>query len=81
MKAKRLAYVEKSDNSWEQLAEEYQNLDLDSFIARARIIDPSIFYPEPWEDEVDGEIVDENERYILSWDDGIDEQMWIYEKV
>ena len=81
MKAKRLAYVEKSDNCWELLAEEYQNLDLDSFVARARIIAPSIFYTEPWEDEVEGEIQDENERYILTWEDGMDEQMWIYEKI
>jgi hypothetical protein len=81
MEAKRLAYVEKSADCWEWLAEEYQNFDLDSFVARARNIAPHIFYKEPYVEEIEGEIQNENERYILTWEDGMDECMRIYEKI
>ena len=81
MKAKRLAFVEKSDESWELLADEYQNFDLDSFVSRARVIAPHIFYDEPETEEIEGEIQNENERYILTWEDGMDECMRIYERI
>ena len=81
MEAKRLAIIEKSDDRWEPLADEYQYFDLDSFVARARIIAPHIFCEEPWVEEIEGEIQNENEHYILTWEDGIDEVMRIYEKL
>lgn len=81
MKAKRLSFMSKSDEKWEILAEEYQNLDLDSFVSRAKILAPHIFYDEPWIEETEGEIQTENEHYILTWEDGMDEVMWIYEKI
>ena len=81
MEAKRLSIISKSDECWDQLADEYQNLDLDSFVARARIIAPHIFCEEPWVEEIEGEIQTENENYILTWEDGMDEVMWIYQKL
>ena len=81
MEAKRIAFIEKSDDCWELLAEEYQNLDLDSFVARARIIAPHIFCDKPWVEDVEGEVQTENGNYILTWEDGIDEEMKIYEKI
>lgn len=80
MEAKRLSFISKSDDCWEQLAEEYQNLDLDSFVARAKVIAPHIFYEEPETEEIEGEIQVENDNYILTWEDGMDECMYIYQK-
>ena len=81
MEAKRLSFISKSDDCWEQLAEEFQNLDLDSFVARAKIIAPHTFYIEPWNEEIEGEIQSESDNYIVTWEDGMDEQIWIYEKI
>ena len=82
MKAKRLATIMTSYNdNWEKLSDEYQYFDLDSFVARARIIAPEIFYESPEIEEIEGEVQDENEHYILTWEDGMDEVMWIYEKI
>ena len=81
MEAKKLAIITQSDEKWEQLADEYQNFDLESFVERARIIAPHIFYDEPETEEIEGEIQNENERYILTWEDGMDECMRIYEKI
>jgi hypothetical protein len=81
MEAKKLAIITQSDEKWEPLADEYQNFDLDSFVERARIIAPHIFYDEPETEEIEGEIQNENERYILTWEDGMDECMRIYEKI
>ena len=82
MKAKRLAFIMKSyHDAWERLADEYQNFDLDCFVERARIIAPDIFYEEPEIEEIEGEIQSEDGKYILTWEDGMDECMWIYEKI
>ena len=81
MEAKKLAIITQSDEKWEPLADEYQNFDLESFVERARIIAPHIFYDEPETEEIEGEIQNENERYILTWEDGMDECMRIYEKI
>ena len=81
MEAKKLAIITQSDEKWEPLADEYQNFDLDSFVERAKIIAPHIFYDEPETEEIEGEIQNENERYILTWEDGMDECMRIYEKI
>ena len=82
MKAKRIAFVEQSDNAWERLADEYQNLDLDSFVARAKIIAPHIFFESPEIEEViEDEIQNQNDNYILTWEDGMGECTKIYEKL
>ena len=68
MEAKRISFISKSDDCWEQLAEEFQNLDLDSFVARAKIIAPHTFYNEPWTEEIEGEIQSESENFIVTWE-------------
>lgn len=78
---KRIAYIDQFNSCWEQLADEYQNIDLDSWVARARIIAPTAFYAEPIKEDVEGEIQCESENYILTWEDGICECVRIYEKV
>jgi len=80
MEAKHLAIITQSDDCWEKLADEYQLWDLDSFVARARIIAPHIFFDEPEFSEIEGEIQNEDGNYILTWEDGMDECMRIYQK-
>ena len=36
---------------------------------------------KPWVEDVEGEVQTENGNYILTWEDGIDEEMKIYEKI
>ena len=82
MKAKRIATYHDYDDCWEQLADEYQNLDLDSFVARAKIIAPPIFSESPEiEDVIEDEILNQNENYILTWDDSLGECVMVYQKL
>lgn len=80
MKAKLLAIMTKSHDLWENLANDYQVFDLDSYVERARILAPDVFFDEPQSEEIDGEVMDENENYILTWEDGIGECERIYQK-
>ena len=80
MKAKLLAIMVKSHDLWESLACDYQVFDLDSYIARARIVAPDIFLKDPEIEEIEGEIQDSDDNYILTWEDGMDECMRIYQK-
>ena len=80
MNIKLIAIYSASDEFCEQLADEYQNFDLDSFVARVKILCPQIIR-ENEADEIEGEIQNENERYILTWEDSMDEVVRIYEKV
>ena len=81
MKARLLAVLSEFDASYEQVSEEYQNLDLDSFVARAKIIAPHIFSESPHVEEIEDEIQNENENYILTYDDGCGECVRIYQKI
>ena len=82
MKAKLLATVSEFHDCWQQLSDEYQNLDLDSFVARARIIAPHIFSESPEIEEViEDEIQNQNDNYILTWEDGMGECTKIYQKI
>ena len=82
MKAKLLATVSEFHDCWQQLADEYQNLDLDSFVARAKIIAPHLFSESPViEDVIKDEIQDKNENYILTWEDGCGECVKIYQRL
>lgn len=82
MKARLLAVHSEFDASYEQMSEEYQNLDLDSFVARAKIIAPHIFFESPEIEEViEDEIQNQNDNYILTWEDGMGECTKIYEKL
>lgn len=78
-RAKLIAIYSKSDDCYETLTNEYQNFDLDSFVERAKILYPTIFRDDEVS-EVEGEIQNENERYILTWEDAIEECVRIYEK-
>ena len=80
MKAKLLAIMEKSHDLWEQLANDYQVFDLDSYIERARILAPDVFLENPETEEIEGDIQDENNEHIITWEDGMDEIVRIYQK-
>ena len=77
---KLIAIYDASDEFWEQLSDEYQNLDLCSFVARVKILHPEIIREDEAE-EIEGEIQNEDECYILTWEDGMDECVRIYEKI
>ena len=80
MNIKLIAIYDAFDEFWERLADEYQNFDLDSFVARVKVLCPQIIR-EDEADEIEGEIQNENERYILTWEDSMDEVVRIYEKI
>lgn len=79
-KIKLIAIYFKSDECYERLTDEYQNFDLDSFVARVKFLFPEIIREDDVE-EIEGEIQNENERYILTWEDAIEECVRIYEKM
>ena len=81
MEARLLAVMVKSHDLWESLACDYQVFDLDSYIARARIVAPDIFFENPQTEEIEGDIQDENDKNIITWEDGMDETVRIYEKI
>lgn len=82
MKAKLLATVSEFHDCWQQLADEYQNLDLDSFVSRAKIIAPEVFLENPEIEEViEDEIQNQNDNHILTWEDGMGEAVRIYQKI
>jgi len=81
MKAKLLAIMERSHDLWEQLANDYQVFDLDSYIERARILAPDVFLENPETEEIEGDIQDENNEHIITWEDGMDEIVRIYQKI
>ena len=76
--AKLIAIFDSSDDFWEQLADDYQYFDFESFVSRVKN------HPDALRDceaeEIEGEIQNENERYILTWEDGMNEVVRIYEK-
>ena len=77
---KLIAIYFAGDECYEPLTNEYQNLDLESFVARVKILYPEMIREDEI-DEIEGEIQNENEHYILTWEDGMDECVRIYEKV
>jgi len=81
MKAKLLAVLSEFDASYEQVSEEYQNLDLDSFVARTKIIAPHVFLESPYDEEIENEIQSESDNYILTYEDGCGECVRIYQKL
>lgn len=78
--AKLIAIYTASEDFWEQLSDEYQYFDLDSFVERVKILHPEIIREDEAE-EIEGEIQNETMRYILTWEDGMGECVRIYEKV
>ena len=81
MKAKLLAVMVRSHDMWEQLANDYQVFDLESYIERARILAPEVFLENPDAEEIEGDIQDMNNDHIITWEDGIDETVRIYETI
>ena len=79
-KAKRIAFYEESDDCWGKLTNEYQNMDFDAFVEYAKETYPEIIRDDEAE-EIEGEVQNESDRYILTWEDGIGECVRIYEKV
>ena len=75
---KLIAIYDASKEFWEQLADDYQHFDFDSFVAR--VLDYGSVARDEEVDEIEGEIQNENERYILTWEDGMDECVRIYQK-
>ena len=75
---KLIAFYDASKGFWEQLADDYQYFDLDSFVAR--VLDYGSVVRDEEVEEIEGEIQNENERYILTWEDGMDECVRIYQK-
>ncbi len=82
MIAKRLAFIDQCDDCWDLLADEYQVFDLESWVARAKVIAPSVFYDSPEDEEVEGEVMAENDKFILTSDDSLFcECVRIYQKI
>ena len=82
MEAKQILIVDQYDCCWDAFAKKYEEAySIEDLLKLARDR-----YPEVMRDgddeigEVEGEVQDENERYILTWEDGIGECMRIYQK-
>lgn len=82
MTAKLLLFVCQEDDCWNALAEKYgEDYRIEDVLELARLCHPGVVREDNNENgEVEGEIQDENERYILTWEDSISECMRIYEK-
>lgn len=81
MKAKVLLVVTQWDGCWDALAEEYHKRNLiDDVLDLARSSYPEVLRDDEEADDVEGEIQDENDSYILTWEDYIEDCMRIYEK-
>ena len=78
MIARLIAVWSNDDDKFQELADDYQVIDLDSFVERARIVAPE-FFRTPVEEDVEGEIQDESDDYIITWEDGMNETVRIYE--
>ena len=78
--AKLILLVSQEDYCWGALAEKYQeNYSIESVLELARKRYPEVLRDDEV-DEMDGEVQDENDSYILTWEDGMGEVMRIYEK-
>lgn len=77
-----LLRVSQEDGCWGALAEKYnENYSINDVLELARKRYPEVL-TEDWieMEEMDGEIQDEEDGLILTWEDGIGEMMRIYEK-
>ena len=79
MEAKRVIWYSASDPAWDELAEVYHLLTLDEFVDYIRKKFPHLVH-EPEDEEVVDEVQSESERYLLTWSDGMDEFVTIYER-
>jgi hypothetical protein len=80
-KAKLIAIYDASDDCYDPLAAEYQAFDLDSFVARVKTLFPNIIRNETDVEEIEGDIQDENDNYVLTWEDAMGEVVRLYEKI
>ena len=80
MEAKKIIIYTASDPCWDELAELWQEMELDEFVEHITNEVPDAVLSDPYDDDVDGDIMDENDHYILTVDDGMDEMVCIYEK-
>ena len=79
-KAHRIFILTKSDERYDEIADIYQTLDLDSFIERVKILYPDLFEYNDEKEEIEGEIMAETVSYAITWEDGMDECTRIYQK-
>ena len=79
-KAHRIFILTKSDERWDEIADIYQTLDLDSFVERVKILYPNLFEYNDEKEEFEGEIQAKTISYAITWEDGMDECIRIYQK-
>ena len=81
MIARLVALVTKSDGCWNALVEAYKEdyrvCDVMFLIAKRY----HEVFVEPREELVEGEIQDEDRTHVLTWEDGMDETIRVYEKI
>lgn len=81
MIAKLVALVTKADGCWKALVEAYKEeyrVEDVIFLISKRYHE---VFVEPREEIVEGQVQDENRMHILTWEDGMDETIRIYEKL
>ena len=79
MEAKRVIWYSASDAAWVELSELYHEMTLDEFVEYIREHYPELVH-EPEAEEVTDEVQSESEHYLLTWGDGMDEFVTIYER-
>lgn len=73
--------IDNSDECWETLADVYQSIGLGGMVRRAEIEFPEIcIIPALDVEQIDGEVQDESDTYITTWEDGMDEVLRVYIK-
>jgi len=79
MEAKRFIWYSQSEEAWEELAEAYQRMTLDEFVEYIREHYPHLVH-EPEAEEVVDDVQATSEHHLLTWSDGMDEFVTIYER-
>ena len=64
-----------------ELAERHEDADVEELMEDVRQNYPNVLLPEPSVDEIEGEVMWESPRYVLTGETGITETMRIYEKL
>lgn len=67
---------------WEVMEDVYQCLGIDGIVVKAKSVYPHMLCHEPFEEEIKGDIQDQNDDYIITSEDtNMGEFMRVYEKV
>ena len=81
MKARLYVTVYDTDDCWDALAEVYQSKGLAGLVDHIKTEYPYLIYNDPYVEDTDGEVQEEENGFVLTWEDGIGEVMRIYQKV